>query len=98
MPGVGAAVKAKNRSGFISIGFFIAAIHFCLLWLAIWLSFTIFKGPSTDSEIFWGHVSEVLHFPGSVVMDISSSAAWVTAIWVMNSLLWVRRCRGASNC
>jgi hypothetical protein len=81
-------VKAKSCHGFFVIGFVIAAIQFCLLWLAIWLSFTIFKGPSTGSEIFWGHVSEVLQFPGSVAFDLSSNAAWVTSVWIVNSLVW----------
>jgi hypothetical protein len=73
----------EMRRRFVSISLLITVVHSCLLWLAIWLSFTLFKGPSTDSEIFWNHVRKVLQFPGSNVVEISSNVAWIATVWTV---------------
>jgi hypothetical protein len=72
----------------IKYGLLFAAGHFGLLVLAIYGSFTIFKGPSTPSEVFWDHVAGVLLFPMSLLIEIVNDDLIHALLMGLNSLIW----------
>lgn len=63
-------------------------IHFGLLVLAIVNAFTIFRGPSTASEVFWDHVMRVLLFPSILLLPAVHNNLGQSALMVLNSFLW----------
>jgi hypothetical protein len=63
-------------------------LHFGLSVLATSGSFTIFKGPSTPSEVFWDHVLTILLFPGRLFFHVFADDLSHAIIWGANSLFW----------
>jgi hypothetical protein len=72
----------------ITYGLLFALVHFLLLWLAMYESFAIFKGPSTPGEIFWDRVAGVLLFPASLLIALVDNSTTESVLMGLNSLLW----------
>jgi hypothetical protein len=81
-------IEDRMLRSFVTTSLIIAATHFGLLVLALFLSFSIFSGPTTSWEIFWERAGEVLLYPLFPILQEITDRTGQSIVAGINSILW----------